>query len=159
MVERVNARRCGRTCSSWRAGPEEAVETEINEKLADEKFVESSNVERRRRQRGEGKTDSSGRRINYVIRHDCHVSVCGRSKGIRFLGFILLSSFIQVYGGDDYPVEDGRAKETRRSRKMFLLSSPRAYIDFFFLFFFIFFLFLTSTFSFVPLNFLRSKGL
>jgi hypothetical protein len=28
----------------WRAGLEEAVETEINEKLADEKFVESLNV-------------------------------------------------------------------------------------------------------------------
>lgn len=35
-----------RTCSQPQraAGLEEAVETEINEKLADEKFVESSNV-------------------------------------------------------------------------------------------------------------------
>lgn len=155
-----------RTCSHRRrrAGPEEAVETEINEKLADEKFVESSNVGgRERRRRGEGKTDSSGRRINYVIRHDCHVSVSGRSKGIRFLGFILSCIYIYIYmsGEDDFQSKMvvtrggggfGRERNSTIEKNVFALFP--ACTNIFFLLFIFF-----PTFSFVPLNFLRSKGL
>jgi len=141
-----------RTCSPRRrrAGPEEAVETEINEKLADEKFVESSNVGgRERRRRGEGKTDSSGRRINYVIRHDCHVSVRGRSKGIRFLGFILSCIYI-CRGEDDFQSKMvvtrgggrfGRERNSTIEKNVFALFPACTYI-FFFCFSFFFFYFL-----------------
>jgi len=89
--------------------------------------------------RGGGAADSSGRGINYIIRHDCHVSERHVQRE-RFLGFIYIYMCMYwaktIFSRRRLPTAGdcgAAAKETRRSRKMFLQLSSLFYLFYFFI--------------------------